>query len=71
MISPFAGFFYAAFDPVLLFLARSPATHWLADFFLPHMVTPPGTFLRIVRVAGSVLFLGGAAVFLACAGQVY
>jgi len=71
MISPFAGFFYAAFNPVLLLLAVSPATHWLGDFFLPHMVTPPGALLRIVRVAGSVLFVGGAAVFLACAGQVY
>src|ERR1035437_9590850 len=28
MISPFAAFFYAAFNPVLLFLARWPATQW-------------------------------------------
>ena len=71
MISPFAAFFYAAFNPVLLFFARSPATSWLAAFFLPHMVLPPGLFLKTVRVAGSVLFVGGAIVFLACAGQVY
>ena len=71
MISPFAAFFYAAFNPVLLFLARSPATSWLAAFFLPHMVLPPGLFLQAVRVAGSVLFVGGAVVFLACAAQVY
>jgi protein-S-isoprenylcysteine O-methyltransferase Ste14 len=71
MISPFAGFFYAAFNPFLLFLARSPATRWLGDFFLPHMVLPPGAFLKVVRVAGSVLFLGGAIAFLACACQVY
>jgi protein-S-isoprenylcysteine O-methyltransferase Ste14 len=71
MISPFAGFFYAAFNPVLLFLARWPQTHWLADFFLPHMVLPPGAFLKALRVAGSVLFIGGALVFLVCAGQVY
>jgi protein-S-isoprenylcysteine O-methyltransferase Ste14 len=71
MISPFAAFFYAAFDPVLLLLARSPATHWLAGFFLPHMVSPPGALLRAVRVAGSVLFLGGAVGFLWCAGLVY
>jgi protein-S-isoprenylcysteine O-methyltransferase Ste14 len=71
MISPFAAFFYAAFNPFLLFLARWPATHWLADFFLPHMVLPPGAFLKTLRVAGSVLFVGGALVFLACAGQVY
>jgi protein-S-isoprenylcysteine O-methyltransferase Ste14 len=71
MISPFAGFFYAAFNPVLLVLAGSPATRWLAAFFLPHMVLPPGVFLKTLRVAGSVLFVGGAVVFLVCAAQVY
>jgi protein-S-isoprenylcysteine O-methyltransferase Ste14 len=71
MISPFAAFFYSAFNPFLLFLARWPATAWLADFFLPHMVLPPGAFLKTLRVAGSVLFVGGALVFLGCAGQVY
>jgi protein-S-isoprenylcysteine O-methyltransferase Ste14 len=71
MISPFAAFFYAAFNPFLLFLARWPATHWLADFFLPHMVLPPGAFLKTLRVAGSVLFVSGALTFLICAVQVY
>ena len=71
MISPFAAFFYAAFNPVLLFLARRPATQWLSAFFLPHMVMPPDAFLMAVRVAGSVLLVGGALVFLVCAGQVY
>jgi protein-S-isoprenylcysteine O-methyltransferase Ste14 len=71
MISPFAAFFYAAFNPVLLFLARWPATSWLAAFFLPHMVFPPGLFLQIVRVAGSVFFVGGTVIFIVCAGQVY
>jgi protein-S-isoprenylcysteine O-methyltransferase Ste14 len=56
---------------VLLFFARWPATRWLAAFFLPHMVLPPGLFLQTVRVAGSILFVGGMAVFLVCAGQVY
>lgn len=71
MISPAAGFFYAAFNPFLLFLNRSPATRWLTAFFLPHMVSPPDLLLQAVRVAGSGLFLAGAAMFLACAGQVY
>jgi len=71
MISPFAVFFYAAFNPFLLFLAKWTATRWLADFFLPHMVLPPGPILKSVRIAGSVLFVGGAIVFLVCAGQVY
>src|ERR1035437_10481951 len=71
MISPFAAFFYAVFNPVLLFLAQWPASRWLAAFFLPHMVLPPGLFLKSIRVAGSVLFVVGAIVFLVCAGQVY
>ena len=71
MISPFAAFFYTAFNPVLLFLAQWPATSWLAAFFLPHMVLPPGLFLQAVRVAGSALFVGGAVMFLWCAVQVY
>lgn len=71
MISPFAAFFYAAFNPVLLLLAQSPATRWLSAFFLPHMVVPPDLFLKTVRVAGSVLFVGGAFVFVVCAAQVY
>jgi protein-S-isoprenylcysteine O-methyltransferase Ste14 len=71
MISPFAAFFYAVFNPVLLFLAKWPASRWLAAFFLPHMVLPPGLFLKAIRVAGSVLFVAGSIVFLVCAGQVY
>jgi protein-S-isoprenylcysteine O-methyltransferase Ste14 len=71
MISPFAAFFYAAFNPVLLALAQWPATRWLTGFFLPHMVLPPGLFLKCVRVAGSVLFVLGVLGFLQSAAQVY
>ena len=71
MISPAAGFFYAAINPFLLSLAQSPATRWLTAFFLPHMVSPPDLLLKTVRVTGSVLFVVGAAVFFICAGQVY
>jgi protein-S-isoprenylcysteine O-methyltransferase Ste14 len=71
MISPAAGFFYAAFNPVLLSLAQYGATRWLTAFFLPHMVSPPDLALSAVRLAGSALFVVGALVFLGCAGQVY
>jgi protein-S-isoprenylcysteine O-methyltransferase Ste14 len=71
MISPAAGFFYAAFNPVLLSLAQTPATRWLTAFYLPHMVSPATPLLQVVRVAGSILFVVGALMFLACAGQVY
>ena len=69
MISPFAAFFYGVFNPFLLLLAHSPATRWLAFFFLPHMVLPPGIFLQTIRIAGSVLFVGGAILFLVCAAS--
>lgn len=71
MISPFAGFFYSAFDPVLLRLAQYGATKWLSAFFFTHMVVPPNAPLKVVRVMGSILFLVGIAIFLVCAIQVY
>lgn len=71
MISPFAGFFYSAFNPVLLKLAAQPSTRWLSAFYLPHMVLPQDGFMQFVRVMGSVLFVIGVAVFLICAGQIY
>lgn len=71
MISPFAGFFYSAFNPILLGLAANTATRWLSAFFLPHMMVPPDGFLGFIRIAGSILFVGGMGVFLVCAWQVY
>ena len=50
MISPFAGFFYSAFNPVLLGMAKYPATKWLSSFFFTHMVVPPNAPLKVVRV---------------------
>jgi protein-S-isoprenylcysteine O-methyltransferase Ste14 len=71
MISPFAGFFYAAFNPLLIAAAEYPATRWLSAFFLPHMVVPPDWFLKFIRVKGSALLVAGSAIFLICALQVY
>ncbi|HEX8949986.1 MAG TPA: hypothetical protein VF790_13540, partial [Dissulfurispiraceae bacterium] len=69
MISPFAGFFYSVFNPFLLETAKYPATRWLSAFFLPHMVVPPDAFLKLIRVMGSVFFVGGMALFFLCASQ--
>jgi protein-S-isoprenylcysteine O-methyltransferase Ste14 len=71
MISPFAFFFYAAFNPFLLALNQSSMTRWLTAFFLPHMVVPPNGVLIVVRVIGSVFFLVGMLIFFICAVQVY
>ena len=67
MISPFAFVFYAAMNPFLLALNQSALTRWLTAFFLPHMVVPPNTFLKGVRVLGSVAFLSGMGMFVVCA----
>jgi protein-S-isoprenylcysteine O-methyltransferase Ste14 len=71
MISPFAGFFYSAFNPFLLGLAKYRATSWLSAFFFTHMVVPPNDFLKVVRILGSVFFILGIVLFLICALQVY
>ena len=71
MISPFAGFFYAAFSPILLGLAKHRTTQWMSSFFFTHMLVPPDNFLKFIRIMGSVLFILGLAVFVICAIQVY
>jgi protein-S-isoprenylcysteine O-methyltransferase Ste14 len=71
MISPFAGFFYAVFNPILLGLAKYPATKWLGAFFFTHLLVPPNDLLKFIRIMGSVLFTAGMIVFLVCALQVY
>ncbi|HET7319168.1 MAG TPA: hypothetical protein VFK23_08540, partial [Nitrospirota bacterium] len=71
MISPFAGFFYSVFNPVLLKLAAYPSTRWLSAFYLPHMILPQDGLLQFVRVMGSVLFVLGMAIFFVCATQIY
>jgi protein-S-isoprenylcysteine O-methyltransferase Ste14 len=71
MISPFALFFYAVFNPVLLVLGTTPFTRWLTAFFLPHMIVPPNGVLAAIRVLGSVFFVLGLLGFLVCASQVY
>ena len=57
MISPFAFFFYAVFNPFLLALNQSSMTRWLTAFFLPHMVVPPNEALTVIRILGSVFFV--------------
>ena len=71
MISPFAVFFYAVFNPFLLALNQSIITRWLTAFFLPHMVVPPDGMLIVIRILGSVFFVAGMLAFLVSAGQVY
>jgi len=71
MISPFAFFFYAVFNPVFKFLEAHAATKWLTAFFLPHMILPPTAFLQAIRILGSAFFIVGALTFIICAARVY
>ncbi len=71
MISPFAFFFYSVFNPIFHWLDVYPVTRWLTHFFLPHMVLAPTLSLKIIRIAGSALFVLGCATFIICALQVY
>jgi protein-S-isoprenylcysteine O-methyltransferase Ste14 len=71
MISPFAGFFYSVFNPLLLKFAAHSTTRWLSAFYLPHMVLPQDLFLQFVRIMGSVLLIFGMSVFCMCAAQIY
>ena len=71
MISPFAFFFYAVFNPFLLALNQSSLTRWLTAFFLPHMIVPPNEVLTGIRILGSIFFVIGMLIFLVCASQVY
>ena len=71
MISPFAGFFYSVFNPMLLQFAAHSTTRWLSAFYLPHMVLPQDGFLQFVRIMGSVLLILGMGVFFICAAQIY
>ena len=71
MISPFAGFFYSIFNPVLLKIAAHPSTRWMSAFYLPHMILPADYLLRAIRILGSILFVIGMGLFVICAVQVY
>lgn len=63
MVTPFALYFYGVYGPVLELLGAFPATAWMVDFFLPHMVFVDNdllngvAYLQILFIAGMVLFL--------------
>ena len=63
MISPFAAYFYSVYGPLLKLLSASPLTVWMADFFLPHMVSPDDPPLIFIGYLEPFLFYGGLALF--------
>ena len=63
MISPFAGYFYAGYGPLLDFLYGFKATSWLTGFFLPHAVTANNALLNVLNALGRALFSMGLIAF--------
>ena len=71
MISPFAGFFYAGYGPLLNFLYGIKATSWLTGFFLPHAVIAKSGLLNFMNGLGRSLFSLGLIAFFLGALQIY
>ncbi len=71
MISPFAGFFYAGYGPVLNILYDIKATSWLTGFFLPHAVIARNDLLNFLNGMGRSLFSFGLIAFFIGAVQIY
>jgi protein-S-isoprenylcysteine O-methyltransferase Ste14 len=71
MISPFAGFFYSGYGPVLNFLYDIKATSWLTGFFLPHAVIAKNDLLNFLNGLGRFLFSFGLIAFFIGAVQIY
>jgi protein-S-isoprenylcysteine O-methyltransferase Ste14 len=71
MISPFAGYFYAGYGPLLNFLYGIKATSWLTGFFLPHAVIAKSGLLNFLNGLGRSLFSFGLVAFFLGAVQIY
>lgn len=71
MISPFAGYFYAGYGPLLDFLYGIKTTAWLTGFFLPHAVVAKNTSLNFLNSLGRSLFSLGLIAFFIGAVQIY
>ena len=71
MISPFAGFFYAGYGPLLNFLYSVKATSWLTGFFLPHAAIAKNDLLNFLNGLGRSLFSFGLVAFFIGAAQIY
>lgn len=72
MASPFALYFYSAYQPALSWLGHTPALAWTADFFLPHIVlATTSPLIDLHNAIGAVLAAAGFAAFCIGAAQVY
>ncbi|MFA5355057.1 MAG: isoprenylcysteine carboxylmethyltransferase family protein [Thermodesulfovibrionales bacterium] len=71
MISPFAAYFYSLYAPAIKLLYSTPATGWLAEFFLPHFLFPEAPFLKVLGGLQLVTFFVGLGLFFTAALPLY
>jgi protein-S-isoprenylcysteine O-methyltransferase Ste14 len=72
MASPFAGFFYSAYRPVLNFFNGIPVLAWLDRFFLPHSLSETSSvFINSLHTVGEFFAIGGFLLFCIGACKVY
>jgi len=71
MTSPFAGYFYGAYSPLLTWTRGNFNLIWLGDFFVPHLTRPSSVPLRLLLVAPRYLLYLGLASFVLHAFHLY
>jgi protein-S-isoprenylcysteine O-methyltransferase Ste14 len=71
MVSPFAGYFYSVYTPLLHGLLQFELTSWLPLFFLPHLARTDYLLFIFLEYLGPPLAGIGLLGFSICAGQLY
>ena len=71
MATPFAGYFYGAYSPVLAWTRTNFNLIWLGDFFVPHLTRPSSVPLRLLLGAPRYLLYLGLASFVLHAVHLY
>ena len=71
MITPFALYFYSAYQPALSLLNGSQYTAWLTGFFLPHFSQTDSSLIYGLNRAGWWLAYLGLVLFVVSALQLY
>ncbi len=71
MATPFAGYFYGAYSPLLAWTRTNFNLIWLGDFFVPHLTRPSSIPLRLLLGAPRYLLYVGLASFVLHAIHLY
>jgi len=71
MATPFAAFFYSAYQIPLKFLNENAVTAWLIQTILPHFIETKSSFLHFIINAGWMMMAIGSIVFIIGFIQIY